>query len=297
MMSDSKFASHCARKHELSKGMSKNADRNALEFQEWLDLQPHFECPDPRYSIRRGVPADFPQIYALVDEVWERKRPKAQYDWLYLDNPSGIARTSLIFERATGQMVAAGAGFPWPIAKGDTRFRGSFGGDAVTIQRLQRTGFGNIKRAFAEIHPWRNSNIGLHAPNWKSRASAAKRDRPPAWGPLPVAALVLDYASFLSEAGQPRAVARSVGTAANTLTKLWHRAVLPSNPDVRVVDINRFDAALGSLSYRASRSDRYWCPHDDNFLNWRFFAHPVFDYRAVGLVKGDEWVAFWCFQD
>ncbi len=62
-------------------------------FEEWLHAPVPLESTDPRFDIRRAVPAEFDAIYDLVDESFGFQRPRAVYDWLYRHNPYGTART------------------------------------------------------------------------------------------------------------------------------------------------------------------------------------------------------------
>lgn len=217
--------------------------------------------------------------------MWERSRPKASYDWLYLDNPAGIARGTLVIERSSGELISTTVGFPWPVSRGDERLRGSFGGDNVTVKRLQRTGLSTIRRAMGEMHPWRNSVIGLGAPNAASRQKGVKLGDDPPLGPLPTATMVVDFQAYLRAQGAPKAAAGVVGGAANGAFALWRYGALAGAASLRAESVDRFGPEFDRVTADCMRFSYYWCPHDADFLNWRYLDHVINDYQAVALVN------------
>ena len=49
------------------------------------------ECTDSRFEVRPVHPSEFEIIYDLVDSAFGEKRDRRSYDWIYRDNPCGIA--------------------------------------------------------------------------------------------------------------------------------------------------------------------------------------------------------------
>lgn len=242
--------------------------------------------------VRRAVPEDFPRIWQLVDIVWGRSRPRAAYEWLYLKNPCGFARGTVVYEVASGSLVSSATRFPWPVACGDERLRAAFGGDAVTLPRLQRTGLTGIRRGPGSLDPWRNAMIVLAAPNEKSRANARKQGDVRPLGPLPSATMILDFQRYLAGRGFPPAIARSAGAAANAVRRGRLSWNLAGEDELHVAEIRRFDTSFDGLTERCMRTDRYWCPHDAEFLNWRYLDHALHDYLAIALVRNEATVAY-----
>ena len=33
---------------------------------------------------------------------------------------------------------------------------------------------------------------------------------------------------------------------------------------------------------------KFWCPHDSNFLNWRYLDHPTWSHQALAVVENDR---------
>src|ERR1700730_4249314 len=78
-------------------------------FEEWLHDPAPLESMHARFDIRRAIPAEFDDIYELVNAVFGLKRSPAEYDWLYRRNPYGIARCWVVFDRASGRLIGSNA--------------------------------------------------------------------------------------------------------------------------------------------------------------------------------------------
>jgi len=74
-------------------------------FEQWLHAPMDEASPDPRFEVRRARPEDFEAIFDLVDDVFDMKRPRAQYDWLYRRNPYGLARCWITLGKETRKPV------------------------------------------------------------------------------------------------------------------------------------------------------------------------------------------------
>lgn len=272
----------------MSKG-GQDIDAKARNFAEWLNTPIDLTSQDPRFEVRRATRDDFDQIYDLVDTVFEQTRPRAAYEWLYRANPAGTARCWLVIERDSGQLVASESRFPWPLAHGTKRIECILSGDFATLPRRQRQGIFQLRSEIRDSHPWRNRTIALSVPNAKSRGALAKHGRAHAiLGPFPRGVLLLDGADYLRYHGFPHSAARVVGGAADAALGLWHRSVLPSASNIRVEELNHFDSSLDALTHRCMSTPTYWCPHEADFLNWRYFENPVTSYLARVALVDDE---------
>lgn len=261
-------------------------------FEEWLYAPNRSAQPDERYEIRRATPDVFPQIYRLVDTVFERHRSRQVYDWLYLHNPEGLARCSYMVERSSGEIVSCATGFPWPIARDYERFNGSMGGDAVTLQRLQRQGLSEMRRQYNEGHPFYDITLGLGIPNFRSRAAARKFNRTQPFGPLPMATLVLDWRRYLRDHTVPSVLATPAGVTGNAVHRLWQALRVRRSGVFRTEELRRFDASADTVTDRWMHSSSYWCPHSAEFLNWRYLSNPLSSYGALALLQGDDLVGY-----
>jgi GNAT superfamily N-acetyltransferase len=258
-------------------------------FEEWLNSPVERTSRDPRFEVRRATQNDFERIFDLVDTVFGTKRARTAYEWLYRANPTGIARCWLVIERSSGSLVANQCRFPWPVAHGSERIEGEFSGDFATLPRLQRQGLYRLCVEVRDSHARQNQTVVLGAPNAKSRGALAKIGRQHyVLGPLPFRVLPLDFVELLCSRSWPRSAARIVGVAANEALGLWHKRVLAFQGDIRIEEIKRFDSSVDALTHSCMMTPSYWCPHEADFLNWRYLQHPVNAYVAqAALVNGE----------
>ena len=254
-------------------------------FEAWLNAPVRRDSSDPRLEVRRATPDDFPRIFALVDQVLGSNRGQAAYDWLYCRNPGGIARCWAVVERASGQLLSCLARFPWPVAYGDEPLHGEFGGDLVTLPEWQRRGLYRLCIEVRDSHEWMSDTVVLGAPNAKSRGAARKAGLGHTIiGPFPFVALPLNPADYLRDHSWPAAAALPVGAALGGVLSAWQRLALPSDPDVRIESMDRFEGDTAALGRESQATAAYWCPHSAEFLNWRYLANPSSSYIALAAL-------------
>jgi hypothetical protein len=262
-------------------------------FRDWLSAPCDVTSPHPRFEIRRATPDDFGRVFELVDSVFEARRKRSAYEWLYLGNPVGIARCWLVIERSSGEVVSSEARLPWPVAHGTELLEGEFVADSVVVPRLQRQGVFRLKAEAREAHPWSNRTIALSAPNERSIGALAKMGRQrTVLGPLPCATLLLDSARYLRSRSWPRAIAGILGGAAGLTLRSIQAMNLPAPPNVRIEDIGRFDSSVDELTFECGNASGYWCPHRSEFLNWRYFDNPGNSYMAQAAVVNQRLVGY-----
>lgn len=263
-------------------------------FDEWMTLPVSRESDDERFIVRRASEADYERIWDCVDAAFGRARPRALFEWLYRANPFGRARVWIVEERATGQVVKTGAFYPWPIWRGDEPLVGSLSGDAATAPAWQRKGLSAIRRRVRRSHPWSRTIASIAGPNEGSRTVTKKAGEGSSiLGPLRGGLAVLRGAPLARRAGVPDIVARAAGVAVDPLARLWARAGLrPDGHPPRVETVARFTSDFDALTLRTMRFPLYWCPHNADFLNWRYLDHPIEPYVAVALVEEEAPVAY-----
>jgi GNAT superfamily N-acetyltransferase len=256
-------------------------------FEEWLHVPLASECPDPRFDVRRVGEADFERVYDLVAAAFGHARERAVNDWLYRRNVSGKARCWAVVERATGSFVGVDTNFPWPIAHGERLLYGSLTGDFAIAPRWQRQGISKFVYDCIVSCPWRAEETVIGWPNAKSRGSGKKHGHGHhQFGPLPRAVLALRADQCFAALGVPRALSAAGGLVAQAaLTVLW-RARLRGGAAVRVEAIRRFDASFNAVTERCMAWPDFWCPHDAEFLNWRYLDNPKGGYVALATLDG-----------
>jgi GNAT superfamily N-acetyltransferase len=256
-------------------------------FQEWLHAPASLESTHPRFDIRRAVPAEFDKIYDLVDEAFGFKRPRSEYDWMYRRNPSGTARCWVSFDRASGRLIGSSASWPWPMARGEYCVEAVLRGDAAVAPGWQRQGIGALRTEVWRSHAWYTKGIELSWPNEKSRAAGVKRGRAAAIiGPAPEAALMLNTKAYLTEHNLPALVSAAGGAAVDTALRAWRRLVLRVQSRLAVEAVRRFESSINEVTQRCMAWPGFWSPHDADFLNWRYLAHPTAQHLAFVLLDG-----------
>jgi hypothetical protein len=257
-------------------------------FEEWLATPIPSQCADPRFEVRRAELSDFERIYDTVDDAFGVKRPRAAYDWLYRESPLGPARCWLLLERATGEVVNVAGRVGWPLAHGREPVEGAILADNATLRRYQRQGIGELRRQAREADPWRQRSLVISWPNEKSRARSAKLGRAHRdWGPLPRWLLPLRTSSHLQlRYGLPKPLAGAVGAAADLSLSLG-RTFSRQGRSVHVEELSAFDESFDAITWAGMTAPEFWSPHDADFLNWRYMAHPAQEYVCLAASEGD----------
>jgi len=257
-------------------------------FEEWLRVPVPGRCSDPRFEVRRAELRDFPAIYALVDQVFGVVRPRAQYDWLYRDNPSGRARVWIVIETATGRLVGTSAAWPWPAAHGAVPAQAVSEGDAAVAKDMQRQGVSQRWQEVADTDPLRHTGVSISWPNEISR-ERIRRGKVhvgyAAW--LPGWILDLSGRARLQRRGWPRPLASLFGPTADAWRRLRPTAAR-GGAGLRIEAISHFDPAFDLVTARCMGSPGHWLPHGADFLNWRYPSHPTHEYRCLALHAGGE---------
>ncbi len=264
-------------------------------FEEWLRLPVAGPEGDPRFEVRRARPEEFARIYDCVDAAFGRKRPRALFEWLYCDNPFGRARCWIVLERASNALLKTGASFPWPIWRGREPLLGALSGDACTIPAWQRKGLAAVRRAQTRAHPWYAEFCGIAGPNEGSRAVSQKAgEGDQLLGMLRGASLPLRAASLLERIGAPARVARALGSVADGVLSTWRQRARrgAARAGGRVEQVARFTAGFDAVTLRCMDWPLYWSPHNTDFLNWRYLAHPVESYVALALIEDETPTAY-----
>jgi hypothetical protein len=253
-------------------------------FDEWLRAPLAYESSDPRFEVLRIDPSDYPAVYDLVDASFGVKRPRAVFDWLYRRNPRGLARCWVVVEKASGQFVCHKADWPWPIARGAQALEGVQCGDAVTLPRLERQGVSEVLELARLQHPCQRERISLGWPNEKSIGRMRKFGRD--WklmGPLPQTECRLRSQGALRGSDRLPAWAAGLREAAKTALSAGRHGLFGRRSGIVIEEIRRFDSAFDEVTGRHTAWDGFWCPHESEFLNWRYLDHPTSQHVALAL--------------
>jgi hypothetical protein len=269
----------------------------ASRFEEWLHAPAALESAHPRFDVRRAVPAEFDGIYDLVDETFGVKRSRPLYDWMYRRNPYGLARCWVAIDRASGQLVASAASWPWPMARGQQPIEGIQAGDWVVAPGWQGHGLSGLCADVRASHPAQAKIITLSWPNEKARGAAIKLRRThKIIGPVPKAVLILNAGRCLAERGWPMPVSMATGAALDAVLATWRKLLLPTRTRLAVEEIRRFDSRFDAVTERTMAWPGLWPPHGSEFLNWRYLDRPQGQYAAFALVDRAEIAGYYVLE-
>jgi len=146
-------------------------------FEEWFEAPFREEPSDSRFEVRRAHPSEFERLYDLVDEAFGVKRPRAVFDWIYRDNPTGLAHCWFVEEKATRRLLCQSAFWPWPMAHGLEPCLGCLVGDLAVAPDWQRHGIAEIRRKACDRHPLDAVRMRIGWPNQKTQAGYRKHGR------------------------------------------------------------------------------------------------------------------------
>lgn len=252
---------------------------------------------DPRFTVRQALEADFEGIYRCVDAAFGKTRPREAYEWMYLKNPYGRALVWVVEDNATKEIVKTGAKFPWPIWRGDTPVPGAVSGDAATLPKWQRSGLSHIRREVRRSHESSGKVCAISGPNEGSRTVSVKAgESDEILGRLSGGLFLLDAKTlFADKAPQvPDFLLSIAGGGANLLHAVWPKPILRAlqNTNYRLESIKTFSNDVDAITLKTMAFRGYWCPHNAEFLNWRYLQHPLENYKGFVLYKDDAPVAY-----
>ncbi len=264
-------------------------------YDEFMRLEAPGESEDPRFVVRRIAEHEYEKVFTCVDQAFAKKRPRPLYDWLYRKNPYGRARVWAVEERSTGRILKTGSSFPWPVWNGATPLRGALSGDASTVPDWQRKGLSYIRKAVRRTHPWTGTICSFSGPNENSRAVSVKHgEEDEILGALKGGLFVLRGGALANRIGKAKPLVRAAGGTLGWIAGAWRRVNLtPShNSHRRLEQLDSFTSEFNDVTCQTMFFEGYWCPHNADFLNWRYVNHPVEDYRAYALLEGNQLIAY-----
>jgi GNAT superfamily N-acetyltransferase len=259
----------------------------------WLQTPLRVEAGNDRFVARRAARSEHAQFFELVNLAFGEERPRAEFDWMYHRNPTGQGRTWLIFDRDSGQLVSGESSFPWPISRGHQALRGELVGDSVTHPDWRSQGLGALRLAAREAHPWRAQTMAVGGPNVRSRNLIHKLKRNDAlMGPFAAGTIVLQAGPALERLGCPSSLVKLMERPANATLEAWRGLFFHDRVKPQIEEVRRFDSEFDGVSDRCMSWSKFWCPHNSDFLNWRYLDHPTQSHLAFAIVEEERPVAY-----
>jgi hypothetical protein len=264
-------------------------------FERWFHVPIGEESIDPRFDVRRARPEDFERVYDTVDQAFGTRRPRALFDWLYRDNPYGLAQVWIVEDRESGEILKTGAEFPWPVWRGDQSLLGTLSGDAATLPHWQRKGLSVVRRHVRQSHPWYPEFCSISGPNESSRIVTKKAGLSnDILGALKGGVALFHTQDVLARTKVPAPIARPIAIASDAIAAGWQRLAARAGrgSGERLEEVSRFTTDFDPVTERTMAWPRFWCPHNADFLNWRYLDHPVETYVGLALIDRERPIGY-----
>jgi Acetyltransferase (GNAT) domain len=236
--------------------------------------------------------ADRDEIIRFLYDHLTKRSDAARFDWLYLRNPCGSARSWLALDNASGRTLGVAAAFPRWIWTGGRKQRGWVLGDfciepdsrslgpALQLQRACLTSMG-----------------GEEAPVWYDLPSRSMMAIYRRLG-TSVIGNQIRYVKLNRIDSKVRSyipqesIARAVSAVGNLALRLQATArCAGTRVDVAVHD-SQFDDEFSVLDQRTSRIYPIRGLRTAEYLNWRYRQHPLHEYRVVVARDGRELLGY-----
>jgi GNAT superfamily N-acetyltransferase len=240
--------------------------------------------------------ADRDDVVRLVS-MMRLKDSQDHYDWMYLSNPHGIARTWLAIEDVSGQVVGCTSMFPRKLRVDGTERIGSIGGGCFVDPHLRRRGIATaLHRASFEAMCRHGIEFMYGPPAAHNLAALQKAGSHivadfEGWiFPLSLSAVYRAprlYRSVLNHLG-PR-----LGLLLRDLPGLAFRRLTRSiKPQVILQRLDSFDSAFDCLFQRIASEHRIIAVRDCEYLAWRYLAAPSQQQIPFALWRANELLGF-----
>jgi len=99
-----------------------------------------------KYSIRRALPSERPQVESLLSELLQG-RHGGRYDWMHLGNPHGHSIVWFAVDDASGEIAGCATYFPRTILAEGKVVRAALGGDCWVRPAFRRRGIAKALHA------------------------------------------------------------------------------------------------------------------------------------------------------
>jgi hypothetical protein len=207
---------------------------------------------------------------------------EARYQWLYLDNPHGVARTYIALSSENGAPVGITSLFPRDVQVGARLVTGAIGGDAFVTPRFRRRGIVtrlhrlaldglDDRLSFMFGPPEPNNLKALLQAGACLTGAVARYRRPVGIAGVGRVGLVLRPAQSVVERWLAPKKPRAIGIEP-----------LGGHPDPRMDHVWRDVAAAVARKRRVSPV------RDATFYAWRFACSPAEGARAFLVLKDDQ---------
>jgi GNAT superfamily N-acetyltransferase len=250
--------------------------------------------------LNRIRPADLKLDRALLtDLLTGNLNPSAggpRFDWLYLENPHGLAQAWIAVEGGTGKGVGAAAAFPHKLMVGDSIRLGYVLGDFCIHPQHRSLGLAlQLQRACLEQLGLPCSCSTYDFPSERMMAIYRRMQI------APLCRMVrwskpLRADRKIGELGMPSALARILAAPINKLLE-WKDVASVSNGGWTITE-HRGNCGEEFTQLAHTVGSRYGTcvERSSEYLNWRYLRHPLVHYEVLTARRGRDLMGYVVFS-
>jgi hypothetical protein len=219
-----------------------------------------------------------------------------RFDWLYLQNPHGLACAWVAIEEVTGQMTGAAAVFPRKFSLGGTPQPGYVLGDFCIDPRCRSLGLAlKLQRTSLDHLRSTASFVTCDFPSDRMMA-IYQRLQIDSMGQLVRWAKPLRGGRTISKFVKSARWAGRLATLGDKILK-WRDMKPPSNGGWSVEE-HQGECGEEFTKLMLTVSSRYLCvDRSAEYLNWRYLKHPLIRHRMLTARRGSELSGYIVFSE
>jgi len=245
-------------------------------------------------------PADLKEDRSLlIDLLTSNLNSSARgprFDWLYLDNPHGLARAWVAEEGSTGRGVGAAAAFPHKLVVDDSIRLGYVLGDFCIHPQHRTLGLAlQLQRACLEQLGSPCSCLTYDFPSERMMAIYRRMQLAPLchmvrWSKP------LRADRKISELGGPSALVRILAPPINKLLELKDVATLSNGGWTIMEHRGNFQDEFSQLAHVVGSRYGTCVERSSEYLNWRYLRHPLVRYEVLTARRGRDLMGYVVFS-
>ena len=247
-------------------------------------------------SIRTAnLKRDRPQLVGFLQEFLAHQSNEDRFDWLYLENPHGLARAWTAIDETNGALVGVAAAFPRRVCAAENTMLGYVLGDFCVHPGFRSLGPAlQLQRACLEMIESALPPLGYDFPSNTMVAVYRRLGVGPRESMLRLAKPLRVDRQIASRV-KSRLVARGLRELGNRALN-WRSARPSARPSE---EIALHDGACGEeftiLAAHLRNRDQLSVERTAEYLNWRFLGHPFQKFEILAARHKNVLAAYLIF--
>ncbi|HIC90415.1 MAG TPA: GNAT family N-acetyltransferase [Anaerolineae bacterium] len=243
-----------------------------------------------RYDLQNEVHLEKVRAFVSRRDLYHFPDGNAHFEWMYLNNPAGLAHLFVGEDRTNGNMAGMTGYFPWPMVWHGQQLAATQNADIAVDPAYRRQGM-FVTMARRAIHEGGLAEAGVALvfgfPN-EAAVRGHRRLQAIEVGPVETWWRPLDVRSLLIQL-MPKPLATIVGTLANPFLSLLPGTRQRSPEGYHCHPITHFDDRFDGLWQRvqSSLADRLTVVRNARYLNWKYFEDPAAEFVVLVCEQGD----------